>query len=196
VDAQESSEAVQEPAQQEQDAATPVLPPKKKKRVTLIFGINFLICALIVGLIVSEIFFAFVRVGISAQNIKCLPGTVFIARQSPPKAYQRGQTLAYRSHGLMPLLPDGYVVIKLVAGLPGDKVEVTPAGISINGTYWGPLNPAVLEKSGKTTESVTRSFKIPEGELLLLGTLPRSYDGRYWGTVKFEQVIGRAWMIW
>jgi len=86
-------------------------------------------------------------------------------------------------------------VAKLVAGVPGDMVEVTAQGISINGRHWGPLNAIVLEKSGKTAESVTRSFEIPEGELLLLGTLPRSYDGRYWGTVKLEQVIGRAWMV-
>jgi len=43
---------------------------------------------------------------------------------------------------------------------------------------------------------VTRTFQIPEGELLLPGTLPRSCDGRYRGTVKLDQVIGQAWTIW
>jgi len=101
------------------------------------------------GMIFSEVVGAFVRVGITNQSIKCLPGTVFAIRQSPPKTYQRDQMIAYRSRGLTPLLPDGYVVAKLIAGLPGDLVEVTPAGISINGTYWGPLNATVRSRYPK-----------------------------------------------
>jgi len=192
VDAQDNNEAAQEPAHRDADA--PARTPKK--RLTSTFVINLTVGMLMAGMIFSEVVGAFVRVGINDQEIKCLPGTVFVIRQSPPKAYQRGQMIAYHSRGLKPLLPDGYVVAKLVAGLPGDQVEVTANGISINGAYWGPLNATVLEKSGKTAESVTRSFQIQEGELLLLGTLPRSYDGRYWGTVKLDQVIGQAWTVW
>jgi len=176
------------------DAPPPLRAPKK--RLTSTFVINLAVGMLMAGMIFSEVVGAFVRVGINDQEIKCLPGTVFVIRQSPPKTYERGQIIAYHSRGLAPLLQDGYVVAKLIAGLPGDRVEVTPTGISINGTYWGPLNVTVLEKSGKTAKSVTRTFKIPKGELLLLGTLPRSYDGRYWGTVKLDQVIGQAWTVW
>jgi len=193
MDVQDGHEAIKEEPAHE-DAAKPACAPKK--RLTATFVINLTVGMLMAGMIFSEVVGAFVRVGISHQSIKCLPGTVFAIRQSPPKAYKRGQMIAYRSLGLAPLLPDGQVVAKLVAGLPGDQVEVTPDGISINGSYWGPLNATVLEKSGKTAESVTRTFKIPKGELLLLGTLPRSYDGRYWGTVKLDQVIGQAWTIW
>jgi len=133
VDAQESNETVQEPAHQDVDAPPP--PRAPKKRLTSTFVINLTVGMLMAGMIFSEVVGAFVRVGINDQEIKCLPGTVFVIRQSPPKAYQRGQMIAYYSRGLKPLLPDGYVVAKLVAGLPGDMVEVTPAGISINGAY-------------------------------------------------------------
>jgi len=194
VDMRADTEMVQETAHQDVDVPPPLRGPKK--HLTFTFVINMTVGMLMAGMIFSEVVGAFVHVGITNQSIKCLPGTAFIIRQSPPDTYRRGQIIAYRSRGLAPLLPDGQIVAKLVAGVPGDKVEVTAQGISINGTYWGPLNAIVLEKSGKTAESVTRSFEIPEGELLLLGTLPRSYDGRYWGTVKLDQVVGRAWTIW
>jgi len=194
MDVQEGHETMQKPAHQDVGVSPP--PRAPKKRLTSTFVINLTVGMLMAGMIFSEVVGAFVRVGINDQDIKCLPGTVFVIRQSPPKAYLRGQMIAYRSRGLTPLLPDGYVVAKLVAGLPGDQVEITSDGISINGAYWGPLNATVLEKSGKSAESVTRSFQIPEGEILLLGTLPRSYDGRYWGTVKLDQVIGQAWTVW
>jgi len=193
MDVQGRNEAVQEPAHQDADTSAGA---PKKKRVTFTLALNLGFGGLMVGALLFAVIGAFVRVGIISQSITCLPGTVFVIRQSPPDAYRRGQIIAYHSRGLAPLLPDGYKVAKLVAGLPGDQVEVTPNGISINGTYWGALNPDVLEKSGKTAESVSRSFQIPEGELLLLGSLPRSYDGRYWGTVKRDQVIGQAWRVW
>jgi len=192
MNVQEGHDTTQEAAHQEMDAPPQ---PSPKKRLTATFVINLTVGMLIAGMIFSEVVGAFVRVGITSEEVKCLPGTAFIIRQSPPDTYQRGQIIAYRSRGLAPLLPDGQIVAKLVAGVPGDQVEVTANGISINGTYWGPLNATVLEKSGNTAESVTRTFQIPDGELLLLGTLPRSYDGRYWGTVKLDQVIGRAWMV-
>jgi len=185
VSAQESNDTAQAPAHQSMD--TPPSLRRPKKRLTSTFVINLTVGMLMAGMIFSEVVGAFVHVGINDQEIKCLPGTAFIIRQSPPDTYRRGHIIAYRSRGIAPLLPDGQIVAKMVAGVPGDTVEVTAAGISINGRYWGPLNA--------TVESVTRRFEIPEGELLLLGTLPRSYDGRYWGTVKLDQVIGRAWMV-
>lgn len=157
---------------------------------TLIAGTG-LAFFLVFGLVLSNW-----RVGLNTQVIKCLPGTVFIIRQSPPDKIERGQMIAYRSRGLLPFLQDGRGVAKLVAAVPGDRVKVDATGVSINGVYWGPLNSTVLRKSGRTAESVSTSYVVGQGELLVLGTLPRSYDGRYWGTIKSDQVIGNAWRLW
>jgi len=93
MDVQDGHEAIKEESAHE-DAAKPASAPKK--RLTATFVINLTVGMLMAGMIFSEVVGAFVRVGISHQSIKCLPGTVFAIRQSPPKAYKRGQMIAYR----------------------------------------------------------------------------------------------------
>lgn len=136
------------------------------------------------------------RIGLNTQEIRCLEGTVFLVRNKAPEAVERGQLIAYRSLGLEPLLKNNTTVAKLVAAVPGDRVTVDARGVSINGKFWGPLNEKVMSKTGKSIASVSKTYTVKEGELLVLGDLPRSYDGRYWGTIKASQLIGPAWRLW
>lgn len=170
--------------------------PAPEKRWSSTFVMNFVSITAIVLILAFEGVISHWRVGLNTQEIKCLPGTAFLVKQTPPDEIVRGQIIAYRSAGLTPFLEDGRSVAKIVAAVPGDKVVVSADGIAINGQPWGPLNETVLKKSGRSVESVSRSYVVPEGELLMLGTLPRSYDGRYWGTIKTNQVIGKAWRLW
>lgn len=170
--------------------------PAPEKRWSSTYVLNFVSITAIVLIILFEGVISHWRVGLNTQEIKCLPGTAFLVKQTPPDEILRGQIIAYRSSGLTPFLEDGRSVAKIVAALPGDTVVVDAEGIAINGKYWGPLNKTVLDKSGRSVESVSKSYVVGKGELLLLGTLPRSYDGRYWGTIKTNQVIGKAWRLW
>lgn len=170
--------------------------PAPEKRWSSTYVLNFVSITAIILIILFEGVISHWRIGLNTQEIKCLPGTAFLVKQTPPDEIVRGQIIAYRSEGLTPFLDDGRSVAKIVAAVPGDKVVVSVEGISINGKLWGPLNETVLKKSGRSVESVSRSYVVAKGELLLLGTLPRSYDGRYWGTIKTKQIIGNAWRLW
>lgn len=150
--------------------------------------------------IVFILFFTWLQsswhLNVAPQEIKCLPQSYFLVRQSAPDQIERGKIYTYRSKGLAPLLPDNVNMGKVAAGVPGDVVRTAADGIYINGVKWGDLNPIVLEKAGIKAESLYGEYTIPGGKYLMLGTLPRSYDGRYWGLVERSQFIGRAYPLW
>jgi len=170
--------------------------PPPKKRWSSTYVLNLVSCTAIVLILLINVVIANWRIGLNTQNVRCLPGSVFLIAQNPPDTIARGAMVAYRSKGLQPLLRDGSTVAKLVAAIPGDRVKVDANGVSVNGKRWGPLNQKVMAKTGKTIASVTTEYTVKPDELLVLGVLPRSYDGRYWGPIKKTQVIGKAWRLW
>ena len=135
---------------------------------------------------------------INGQDVRCIPGTVFwVARTGITiETIERGRIYAYRSIGMKPLLPDGMLIGKIAAGLPGDRIDVDADGIRINGVKWGDLNDHVLKSAGMTVEGITRSFVVGADEVLMLGSLPRSYDGRYIGPINIKRFEGPAWRLW
>lgn len=150
--------------------------------------------------IVFVLFFTWLQatwhLNVSPQEIRCLPQSYFLVRQKAPDVIERGKIYTYRSVGLEPMLPDNANMGKIAAGVPGDVVRIDAHGVHINGETWGPLNPEVIEKAALDTNSLYAEYTIPEGQYLMLGTLPRSYDGRYWGLVSEAQFIGRAYPLW
>jgi conjugal transfer pilin signal peptidase TrbI len=54
----------------------------------------------------------------------------------------------------------------------------------------------LIEKLGKQPGSFDRKEIVPAGQLLLLGTEPRSFDGRYWGFVPENEIVAKATPIW
>lgn len=138
---------------------------------------------------------AFVHIGYDPQVTRCLPWTYYAIRQDRPAGVEAGQIYVYRAHHI-PLMRDGQRVIKYAAAVAGDRVHVDVNGISINGRYWGPLNPSVMEKGKVGVSEVTKDYTVPTGQVLMLGTGPRSWDGRYWGLVKVSQIVAKARPLW
>jgi len=136
------------------------------------------------------------HLGVDIQRVQCLPYEFFLVSQTPPDEIVRGKIYEYESTGLAPVVKDGTKMTKIAAAVAGDEIVVDARGVLINGQLWGPINPAVLQKTGKTLEGITTRYIIPEGKVLMLGTLPRSYDGRYWGLIDATQVQGRAIALW
>ncbi len=86
------------------------------------------------------------------------------------------------------------MLIKTAAAVPGDQVEVSDGGISVNGL------PIPHSKS-LPTDDLNRPMKaIPNGvyqvgptQVWVIGdTDPRSYDSRYFGAVSIKNIRGRA----
>ena len=101
--------------------------------------------------------------------------------------------------------------IKRIVGLPGDQVELKGGRVYLNNqlveeTYVASdFNPAELEgRKGNHQETridvcppnkrfLSQPVRVPSNSYLVMGdNRNHSYDGRCWGFVPYENIIGRA----
>lgn len=132
------------------------------------------------------------HLGVDGQNARCLPWSVFVVKKTVPVEIHLGDLLQFRvddiGHGF-----DGLLFVKMVGAIPGDHVEIRNDEMFINGRSRGKL--WLIKTLKKRPGDFDRTFVVPPGEYLMLGTTPESLDGRYWGTIKKEQILGSAFPI-
>ena len=128
---------------------------------------------------------------IDPQVVRCLPEVraVLIDRWQPPT--ERGDLVVFEAQGLEPAFADGTLLVKRLAGLPGDLVDVTAAGVRVNGRLLAD-GLALAGKLGHAPADFTRRYRVPQGQFLALGTDPSSLDGRYYGPLPQDRIRGRA----
>ena len=87
-------------------------------------------------------------------------------------------------------------VLKPVAAVAGDTVDVDAAGLAVNGV---PAVPPGLARDsrGRATAAVPPGrYPVPSGAVWLLSAhSPHSWDGRYWGPLPADAVRGEAWPL-
>lgn len=155
------------------------------------------------------------RIGVDMQASRCLPYTLYLMDESPVGEIHPGDIVRF-DPGTRMFVPGmgqlnhGLEVIKVVAAVAGDRVQVTANDILVNGKvlaesperlagialYQRGINPATLVQLTATLQDYERSFVVPPGELFMVGTMPRAYDSRYWGTIPLVAVKARAWPLW
>jgi len=89
--------------------------------------------------------------------------------------------------------------IKRVVGAPGDTVEVRHKKIYINGKHWD--DPYGVYRDAEVTGMVPRDnfgpVVVPPDHVLVMGdNRDRSYDSRFWGFVPFDQIKGKALILY
>ena len=89
--------------------------------------------------------------------------------------------------------------IKRVVGGPGDTVEVRQKKIYINGKHWD--DPYGVYRDAEVTGMVPRDnfgpVVVPPEHVLVMGdNRDRSYDSRFWGFVPFDQIKGKALILY
>ena len=128
---------------------------------------------------------------------RCLPW-VFYVIDTHQTSITKDQYFAYSAMGMEPIVENGHIALKKAAGAPGDQVVIEQARTWVEGMAQPNshlmIAPAI-EHLYESKEALMREIVIPEGEIFALGTLEGSYDSRYWGNVKEEQIIGRAFPI-
>lgn len=133
-------------------------------------------------------------VGIDPQEKTCLQWRVFVIDKHDT-VIERGEIFAFRSESMDPYFKDGSQVIKVVDGVPGDRVKVTQDKVSVNDVVVG--KGLLLSKKLKKPKSrYVRDEIVPEGKYWFMGRSEDSFDSRYWGYVSKSNVIGRAYPIW
>jgi len=154
-------------------------------------------CLLVLAVIVGGGSWFTARYGmVIASGKPCLPGKLFLVLKQERQVC-RDCLVAFRADNrAWPYPPDARFV-KLVRGGAGDTVEIDNQG---NVVLTGPggyefrasLEPQVMALLHKELPDFAARYEIPPGSYFVMGTLPDSYDSRYWGLVGPEQVVGRA----
>jgi conjugal transfer pilin signal peptidase TrbI len=190
------------------------LDPEFKKHLTII---------LIIGLLTAggiELLARHYTVMVSRKEHRCLPWTYFIVKKNEIPA-EKGDLISFKGMGI-PHFADGIRFIKMVAGLPGDVIKVDifteqerkrhtriieKDGTMIEQRLQGRVylhrknNREVLSFDAVEKDTFGRDLPIvkeqtiPEGKFFVIGTVPRTYDSRYWGLVDDKQVTGEAYPL-
>lgn len=110
----------------------------------------------------------------------------------------RGQCALVALPGLAQVFrhPKCDAYIKRVVALPGERVDVDPLGqVWINGER---LREPYVDYNCDPLERFCQPLSdqvVPPGHVLVLGdNRPNSQDGRFWGFLPTDQMIGRAWL--
>lgn len=98
--------------------------------------------------------------------------------------------------------PTGLRWIKKVAALPNSTVTVNENNVVVDEVKEFPLNIShiinTLNISGKgigEIEDYTRTLQLKNDEVFMIGETINSFDGRFWGPLKKEQIKGKAYAI-
>lgn len=89
--------------------------------------------------------------------------------------------------------------IKRIVGMPGDKMLLSEGRVYINDKEVDLKRftdkPALTLKQGYVVEG--KEFVVPDGEYFVLGdNRDHSSDSRDWGTVKEDEITGKAWVVY
>ena len=166
---------------------------KKPMKVFLVQALIVTLVIVVVGGYLKERY----RIGFGGQKRACLPWDVYLT-DTYSKKIKVGDLVAFIADERMePKFKAGSTVIKQVAGVAGDQVVVdSSAHYIVAGKNYGTIVKEGAEAAQKDLESLLVSSSIPEGQIAVIGTLPRSFDSRYWGYVDQNQIVGRAYGIY
>lgn len=162
----------------------------KKPRLR-VFLLRALLLSTVIVLVIQTVAGRY-RLGIDSQIIRCLPHRYYLI-DLQDKQLIPGKLYAFSARGTQPFFIDGtWLVKRLVAG-PGDSVAIAAdtEQLTVNGRLVARGLP-ISSKLGVPAAQFAGKRQLQPGEYWFLGDNSGSFDSRYWGVVKDEQIIGRA----
>lgn len=135
------------------------------------------------------------RIGVDPQTVRCLPDHKYFLVDMERTTPARDIVVAYESQGLAPYFDDGTMMAKYLRGMPGDHLRIDEKGVSINGVTVAE-GFALAPTLGVSASDFYRDETIPEGHYLLLAPAGESFDGRYWGYITADQLVGHVTPLW
>jgi conjugal transfer pilin signal peptidase TrbI len=135
------------------------------------------------------------RIGYDDQDRQCLPPHRWFLIDRHDRDIAQGEIVAFTARGLQPYFQDGQTIIKRAAGVPGDRIQVSPESVRINGTEAGE-GLALARTLKRSPSDFLRDDRVPPGHLWMMGATADSFDSRYWGFLPERRVIGRAYAVW
>lgn len=146
-----------------------------------------LVMAGIAGL--SILFSSNYGIFLDIAETRCMPEYLYLGYPKAP-ILQRGDIISYVATDKTMLgLFTGKRMAKIIAGLPGDHVVTSEDGAFVNGARVGERSPLTLANMElRRATPINMNRKLQPGELFVVGTLPRSFDSRYWGVLPAQDV--------
>lgn len=99
-----------------------------------------------------------------------------------------------RGHlGAEPCPDDTEPLLKSVAAIAGDELDVTAAGVAVNGCRLPQSTPLAHDRSGRRLVPWPRGHsRLAPGQVWLYADNARSWDSRYWGWTATPDVMAIA----
>jgi conjugal transfer pilin signal peptidase TrbI len=135
------------------------------------------------------------HIGYDDQDRQCLPPHRWFLIDRHDRDITQGEIIAFAALGLGPYFRDGQVIVKRAAGVRGDRIQVDPETLRINGAKVGE-GLALAGTLKRLQEDFLRDDIVPSGHLWMMGATADSFDSRYWGFLPEQRVIGRAYALW
>lgn len=166
------------------------LPEEQKAswRRTLLDTLETILLSLVLFLAINAISER-IRVKSISMQPTLYPGDYVIVNKLAyrfDKNPSRGDVIVFR----YPPNPEAIPYIKRIIGLPGDQIHIADGKIYINGQL-------LLESYLTVTTNRGGDWSVPPGQLFVMGdNRNNSSDSRTWGFVPYENIIGRAEVIY
>ena len=146
--------------------------------------ISYMVCAFSIGLFISILFLQITRDTSLSYN-------VWVVYKKPVE-FQKGDYVMFKY-----LKEDRYIygkkLIKRITCVPGEYLKRIN-----NAFYCNDIRIAdviMYDKSGNKLPDWFYDGKIPDGYYFVQGTHERSYDSRYFGLIKYEEIQKKAFPI-
>jgi conjugal transfer pilin signal peptidase TrbI len=166
----------------------------------------FAVIALSLWLITSRY-----TIGIAHQE--CLPERIWLIDKAV-KPSHRGEYISFKAQ-YIPRFKETTTLTKIIEGVPGDTIIVSPFSgtqeITLNGmkrqmkikaevsvvSADGSRSRFIAYETGSDGRALPfvygyGTYTIPKGRYFVAGKHPGSYDSRYWGVIKEENIVGKA----
>ena len=178
---------------------------KSRRKILVAAALITLTMYLMLEFVSARYIVAFTR-----DNHYCLPYSVWLIDKT--KRPGRGDFACFVGRGI-PGFADGIKWVKILSGMPGDKIETHTYPVSerdshrsvieVNGmpiqmrlqgiVRLNNLEFTVYEKDTKGRPLPMISAQaIPAGKYYVHATAPRSFDSRYWGLINEDTMVGKA----
>ena len=83
-------------------------------------------------------------------------------------------------------------LLKQIIAVEGDQMEIIPDGVKVNG-YLHPHSRSFSSyRQINLLPQPLGKFKLKDGEYFVIGQTPYSYDSRYFGIIKRDQIYRKA----
>ena len=116
---------------------------------------------------------------------------MLVAECAPTRVAEIGRQRGYLGAGPCP--DDTELLLKSVMAIAGDEVDVTPAGVTVNGCLLPRSQPAVSDRSGRRLPAWPQGrYLFGPNQVWLYAPVDRSWDSRYWGPAEAPDVRARA----